>query len=237
MIVSEVENLIELINHKSQLQQNVSQRAGFRTRSEELQKNLADLEQRIEVVKAFTNRGFEKPDVSSKSFAVHSQINTIFENFRQDPSSIISFNNVIFKSALKSLNSGLDQFISQSWRAYTDRARQINPQVLEGLGTIPMFSGMVQKVRILTIQIDGCRKNTPISEADFKKFDSLVIDAEKVWNELGSTELPKDVEDFLRAAGSREGAPLDLLTTEVKEWLSLKEINNSFRIHMKSSGE
>lgn len=236
MIASEAEKLIYLIDHKSQLQQNVSHRAGFRTRFDELQGYVVDLEQRTAAVKAFTDRNFPNPDVSNKAFAVFNQITTIAEGFYKDPGSIISLNNVVLKNALKSLNNELDQYISESWREYTNRARQTNQQDLEGLSLIPTFAGIVQKVRILLIQIDSCRKSKPTGEEDFEKFDQLVADIEDAWSELGPTDIPAEVTEFLRAAGSRDGASIDLLTTTVKEWLTVKEINNSFRIHMGSSG-
>lgn len=236
MIAEEVENLIQLIDQKSQLQQNVSQRAGFRTRLDELQKYLVELEGRASVVKAFTDRKFAKPDVSGKTYVVLNQVNATLERFGEAPDSIISFNSAVFRGSLKSLDSALEKYISDSWGLYTDKARHINPQVLEGLGAIPIFASIVQKVKILTIQIENRRRELPTSDAAFDRFDRLVREAETAWEEIGSTELPEQVEAFLRSAGSREGAPLDLLTREVVAWLSQKGINTSFRIHMKSSG-
>lgn len=235
-MIEEVENLIQLIDHKSQLQKNVSHRAGFRTRLEELQKQFEDLDKRAAIVKAFTERKFSRPDVYDKAQAVLTQVNMTVENFRETPDSIISSNNVVLKSSLKGLNAALEQYISDSWRLYTERGRQTNQQVLDGLRTIPIFTEIVDKVKILNIQIENLRKELPLSEASFNRFDRLVLEAEAAWEQIGSTNLPEEVEAFLRSAGSREGAPLNLLTTKVVEWLTEKGIGSSFRIHMKSTG-
>jgi len=236
MIVEDVENLIHLIDYRSQLQQNFSDRAGFRTRLEELQKNLEELDKRAAVVKAFTDREFAEPDVSTKAFAAFNQVNATLDSFREAPDSIISSNSGALRNTLRSLNSALDQYISDSWHEYTGRDRQVDQQVLDGLGTIPIFAPTVQRVKLLTIRIDNCRRDTPLSEADFTKFDQLVQEAETAWKDLGSTELPEEIEAFLRSAGSREGASLDLLNAPVDEWLTQKGIKDSFRIHMKSLG-
>lgn len=235
MIIDEVENLVQLIDHKSQLQQNVSHRAGFRTRLDELKMYLEELDQRAAVVKAFTDREFARPAVHGKAHAVLTQVNTTLENFREAPDSIISFNSVVFKSSLRSLSSTLDEYISESWRNYTDKVRHINPDVLAGLGNISVFAGIVQRIKLLMIQIEICRRTFPNSEADFERFDGLVRDAETAWEETGSTDLPEEVEAFLRLAGSREGSPLELLTHDVVEWLAQKQLDKSFRIFMTSS--
>ena len=132
------------------------------------------------------------------------------------------------------MNAELDEHITREWRIYTERSRHANTQVLEALSGIHAFAKTVQKVRALTASIEQCRKNKPTSEEDFKKFDGLVKQVDTAWNELGSDEVPPNVERFLRAAGGREGAPIDLLTTEVKEWLETRKINSSFRIRLSS---
>ena len=235
MIASEAENLIDLINHKAQLQQNVLHHNGFKTRLEELNKSLAELEQRTSLIKPFTDRKFNQPNIANKSVAVASQINSILEHFREDPGSIISYNTIVLKNALKGVINDLDLYISLSWRDYTSRTFQTNQQDLNVFSAIPMFAGIVQKIRILLIQIDNCRSTIPMGESDFEKFDRLIIEFDAAWKELGSTDLPPEVQCFLQAAGTREGAAINLLTTEVKDWLRTKGISESFRIHMGSS--
>jgi hypothetical protein len=234
MIAEEAKHLVVLIERMSQLKANVDQRAGFRTRQAELEEAARELGKRVAAVRAFAARGFGKPSIAVKANAFLNNIHTVASNFDQDPSWIIGFNNKPFENALKGLNSDLDEYISIEWRAYTERSRHANTQVLDVLGGIPAFSKTVQKVRVLTGRVEQGRRTKPTSEEDFKTFDTLVAQVDAAWNELGSDEVPPDVERFLRAAGGRDGALLDLLTTDVKEWLETRKIDNSFRIRMSS---
>ena len=234
MIAEDAKHLVGLIERMNQLKSNVDQRAGFRTRQTELEEAARELEKRVAAIRAFTSRGSSRPNiVKANPFINH--LSTVASNFNQDPSWIISFNNRPFENALNGLKSELDEYINVEWSAYTERSRHANTQVLDVLGGIPAFSNTVQKVRALSARIEQSRRNRPTCEQDFINFDSLVEQVEAAWKELGSDEVPPNVEKFLRAAGGGEGAPLDLLTGDVKDWLETRKIDTSFRIRMSSS--
>lgn len=232
MIAEDAKHLVELIERMNQLRANVDQRAGFRTRQSELEVAERELAKRVAAVNAFAARGTVRPNVATRANAFLNHINMITSNFNQDSSWIIGFNNRPFENALKSLNAELDEHITREWRAYTERSRHANTQVLDVLSGIPAYAQTVQKVRGLTARLEQRRNSRPTSEEDFQKFDELVRQVDAAWSELGSDEVPPDVERFLRAAGGREGAPLDLLTDDVKEWLETRKIASSFRIRM-----
>ncbi|MDQ3802287.1 MAG: hypothetical protein M3416_00290 [Acidobacteriota bacterium] len=234
MIAEDAKHLVELIERMNQLKANVDQRAGFRTRQSELEEAARELAKRVAAVDSLAARGSGKPNVAARANAFLNHINTVASNFNQDPSWIISFNNKPFENALKGLNTELDEHITREWRAYTERSRHANTQVLDVLSGIPAFAQTVQKVRGLTARLEQRRNNRPTSEEDFLNFDELVRQVDAAWSELGSDEVPPDVERFLRAAGGREGASLDLLTEDVKEWLETRKIDSSFRIRMAS---
>ena len=232
MISEDAKHLVELIERMNQLKANVDQRAGFRTRQSELEEAARELAKRVAAVNSLATRGAVKPNVGARANAFLNHINTVASNFNQEPSWIISFNNRPFENSLKSLNAELDEYISSEWRAYTERSRHANAQVLDVLSGIPAFAQTVQKVRGLTARLEQRRSSRPTSEEDFEYFDDLVREVDAAWSELGSDEVPPNVEKFLKAAGGREGAGLDLLTDDVKEWLETRKIDTSFRIRM-----
>jgi DNA repair exonuclease SbcCD ATPase subunit len=234
MIAEDAKHLVELIERMNQLKANVDQRVGFRTRQEELEEAARELEKRVVAVNSLAARGSGKPNVAAKANAFLNHIDTVASNFNQAPSWIIDFNNNPFRNALRGLNAELDEHITREWRSYTERSRHANTQVLDVLSGIPAFKQTVQKVRVLTARIEQSRRSRPTSEEDFQNFDDLVKQVDAAWGELGSDEVPPNVEKFLRAAGGQEGATLDLLTDDVKEWLAAREINTSFRIRMSS---
>src|ERR1051326_1218157 len=145
MISEDAKHLVELIERMNQLKANVDRRAGFRTRQSELEEAARELAKRIAAVNALATRGSVKPDVAARANAFLNHINTVASNFNQEPSWIISFNNRPFENSLKSLNAELDEHISSEWRAYTERSRHANAQVLEVLSGIPTFAQTVQK--------------------------------------------------------------------------------------------
>lgn len=232
MISEDAKHLVELIERMNQLKANVDQRAGFRTRQSELEEAARELAKRVAAVNSLATRGAVKPNVGARANAFLNHINTVASNFDQEPSWIISFNNRPFENSLKSLNAELDEYISSEWRAYTERSRHANAQVLDVLSGIPAFAQTVQKVRGLTARLEQRRSSRPTSEEDFEYFDDLVREVDAAWSELGSDEVPPNVEKFLKAAGGREGAGLDLLTDDVKDWLETRKIDTSFRIRM-----
>lgn len=234
MIAEDAKHLVELIERMNQLKANVDQRAGFITRQSELEEAARELTKRVAAVNSLAARGSGKPNVAAKANAFLNHINTVASNFNYEPSWIIGFNNKPLENALKGLNAELDEHIIHEWRSYTERSRHANTQVLDVLSGIPAFAQTVQKVRGLTARLEQRRGSRPTSEEDFLNFDELVRQVDAAWSELGSDEVPPDVERFLRAAGGREGAPLDLLTDDVKEWLEMRKINTSFRIRMSS---
>jgi DNA repair exonuclease SbcCD ATPase subunit len=234
MIAEDAKHLVELIERMNQLKANVDQRVGFRTRQEELEEAARELEKRVVAVNSLAARGSGKPNVAARANAFLNHIDTVASNFNQAPSWIIDFNNNPFRNALRGLNAELDEHITNEWRVYTERSRHANTQVLDVLNGIPAFAQTVQKVRVLTARLEQSRRSRPTSEEDFQNFDDLVTQVDAAWSELGSDEVPPNVERFLRAAGGREGAPLDLLTDDVKEWLETRRIDTSFRIRMSS---
>lgn len=62
--------------------------------------------------------------------------------------------------------------------------------------------------------------------------DELIERLTTAWNSLNSTEVPEEVLDFLKQVVTSNGAPMNLLTPTVQQWLDARGIDSSFRIRL-----
>jgi hypothetical protein len=107
----------------------------------------------------------------------------------------------------------------------------LNAQVLAVLRGIP---GLVAEIRTLdafVVRVDQWSRELPEDSTAVAEFDNAVIHAKEIWEErLGGGDLPVEVGAFLSAAGTRDGAPLELITPVVTEWLRGHGVLSAFRV-------
>lgn len=239
MIIERSRKVIELLRYKQQLKENVERSAAFTARVEEISGSIGELSPKVRAVKVLRKRGMSGPDASSHVAPLLQRIDAMREKYDEDPSWIIDsdrFNPNPFRGNLRGLQSALDTHISQSWVRYTaERMPPISDELLNLFGMISDFAPTVQKVRDLLAKIKARRDKKLPDEADFDSFDRLVSDVEEAWAEMRSDKLPQSVMTFLRSSAGRDGAPLEVLTGEVMDWLNERGIAGSFRIRMSAN--
>ncbi|MDI9641477.1 hypothetical protein QM565_37965 [Geitlerinema splendidum] len=105
-----------------------------------------------------------------------------------------------------------------------------NNEMLNLLAEVEAFETTVQRIKRLDLQIQ--QVEFPNSSEDFERVDQLIDLLRQSWNSLSSDdEVPEAVLSFLKAAANR-GAPIDLLTPDVKDWLTRHGIAGSLRIRL-----
>jgi hypothetical protein len=57
-------------------------------------------------------------------------------------------------------------------------------------------------------------------------------DLRQAWDALAGGEIPKEVINFLRIAGSSQGADFDQLTPNVQKWFREHELEKTLRIRV-----
>lgn len=104
-----------------------------------------------------------------------------------------------------------------------------NSEILNLLARIEAFKNTVRQIQI----IDGEIKNVtyPKDNADFIEYESKIKQLKHAWDSLSSDEVPEAVLNFLRAAAN-QGAPLNLLTSEVQDWINQHGISDSLKIRL-----
>ncbi len=128
------------------------------------------------------------------------------------------------------MTTELDEQLTQAWRNYlVQKMPSTNPEMLNLLIRIEAFKPTVQRIQDLNGQIQ--RKKLPQNTEEFKNIEQLIERLRENWHSLSSDEVPEPVLHFLKAAVDL-GAPLNLLTPEVRHWLDRHDISDSLRIRL-----
>jgi len=119
----------------------------------------------------------------------------------------------------------------QAWEIHVDsRAPAVPMALLDILGRLSKFSNDVRVIKQLNGEIAKIRNQIPLEEADITHFHNLSSSFQETLKKLDLSRLPEEVETFLRAAFSPDGAAILLLSQEVINWLKEHDSLAEFRI-------
>lgn len=233
MIQAKSQQLIELSEKKIALKKHANNLQGFQSRQTQIAQAVADIRPLISALKAFRLRGIADFDLNQKADTLLSIIVATETKFQENSEWIIdqtSFNYRTFKANVESLKNSLRQELSQAWKSYlAQHMPSTNNEMLNLLAEVEAFKATVQRIQRLDLQIQ--RVEFPNTSEDFERVDQLIDLLRQSWNSLSSDEVPEAVLGFLKAAANL-GAPLDLLTPDVKDWLTRHRIAGSLRIRL-----
>jgi hypothetical protein len=110
----------------------------------------------------------------------------------------------------------LERRATGAWQRYTaQKMPDISVDVLTALEDDPTVA------RIIRLS-EGLRRlrDRPIPSTEvLNQFDEATAQLRSAWSVLDVANLSEEIVAFLRAANSAQGAPLDSLTEQVREWL------------------
>ncbi len=110
----------------------------------------------------------------------------------------------------------LERRATIAWQRYTaEKMPDISAEVLTALEDDPTVAKMIRLS-------EGLRRlrDRPIPSPDVMyQFDEATAQLRSAWAVLDVANLSEEIVAFLRAANSAQGAPLDSLTEQVREWL------------------
>lgn len=125
-----------------------------------------------------------------------------------------------FQTAVSQAVIELERQAADAWQRYSaQRAPEISAEVLAALETDPLAGSTVVMIKRLSGILFRLRDRRIPSPEDLNQFDETAEQLRKAWSNLDVASLSEDIVAFLRAANSYQGAPLDSLTTQVREWL------------------
>lgn len=125
-----------------------------------------------------------------------------------------------FQSSIDKADSELERRVAAEWQRYTDqKTPEISVEVLTALEDDPRAGSTIVRIQHLSEALRRLRTRTIPSPAELDEFDKAVAQLRDAWSALDVASLSEEIVAFLRAANSAQGAPLDLLTVPVREWL------------------
>lgn len=227
------QQLIDLSKRKSDLQKYADQLEGFTSRQAEITKAIQEINPLIIAVRAFKQRGITNFDVNQEVQKLLSSITLAEDNFRNNPEWITdnkNFNGKILIKEIGNLKNRLQQNLTQAWKSYLNQhLPSTNKEMLEIFAGLVTLRPTIERIYTLQRQIQSIE--FPKNSEEFDRIDNLIDELRQSLASLSSDQIPENVQDFLKTAAT-QGATIDLLTPEVKEWLIQHRLINSLRIRL-----
>ena len=233
MITDKAKQLIELIEEKNKLYKYANQLDSFKTRQQQIEKAVSDILPFANTLRVFRQKNIVDCDLVQKVEKFLYSVNLILEKFKESPEWIVdshNFNGNILERSIKGITNELNEQLIQAWENYlAEKMPSTNQEMLNVLVKIEAFRQSVQKIRDLNAQIQ--RQKLPQNYEEFEHIERLIDQLREHWLTLSSDDFPETVLHFLKATVDF-GAPLSLLTPEVREWLDCHGISDSLRIRL-----
>lgn len=233
MLLKKTQELNELSQRKKSLQKFASNYNTIQTRQKQVTDAIAIIQPLVEALTAFRQRGIDNINLTQKADLVLNFIIDAEDKLQENSEWILepkNFKGNILKSYIENLKVTLEQQLSESWKSYRDQKMpSTNNEILNLLAKVEAFKQTVRQIQIIDKEV----KNFiyPKNNAEFAIYERKIEQLKYYWNSLSSDEVPQSVLDFLRAAAN-QGAPLNILTSEVQDWINQHGISDSFKIRL-----
>lgn len=134
---------------------------------------------------------------------------------------------------VKSLAIAANRSIEEAWRRFVaENAPSGSDEVLDALGKLPQMRAGVARIRQCRQKVVTLAATVPADPVSaIEQLRGLVAEHGSAWAELTAASVPPSVLQFLRACAA-DGAPVTMLTKEVRDWLEARELLGSFRIRI-----
>jgi hypothetical protein len=227
------QKLIDFSQRKIHLKKYADQLDGFTSRQEKIANAVREIQPIIIALRAFRQKGIINFDFHQKVDTLLTVITSTEDNFRKNPEWILdnkNFKGNIFTSNIETLKNTLRQHLCQAWKSYlTQHLPSTNKEMLEIFAGLESLRPTIQRIYSLDRQIHEVE--FPKNSEDFDRVDKLIEQLRQSLDSLSSDKIPEDVQKILKAAAN-QGATIDLLTLEVKEWLIQHRIADFLRIRL-----
>jgi hypothetical protein len=206
-----------------------------RTRAEELERPAGELEHIALVVDALRRRGISIELPESSVVSMREQLAALRDRYRTDPSQITAADGRLRFSLwdpLRALPAELRGVVVAAWRSHAKGLiREQSVELLDVLEHVPGLQADARAIRELATEFDRLSESLPQDEPGIDRLEGIASEIERRWQSLEGGGIPREVVDFL-AAAAVTGAPLDLLTPAVREWLDERSLTRYVRLSL-----
>jgi len=154
------------------------------------------------------------------------------ESLKLDPLSLTKGRDfsLLTKAFEKFAEEGRDAAL-QTWEQYLPRARPtVDMNQVAQAETQEAFKSQASQLRFKARYAEQIGKQPPPNADDLSALERTWEEIRRMIAELPAVSNDPLVQEFLKAANSRTGATLDLLTEEVKQWLTQNKVAHKYCI-------
>ena len=232
MLIDDCQQLSTLAKSVTDLRSNVAELKNFKTRQTEIEQIVRELKPLVEALQAFKEKGIYGFTLLQEVENFLAQVIDVEKQFKNEHKWLLGAKKIKpLEDKSKSLREAIEKQLRQQWITYrSNHLPTISNDFLSILAKIPTFSKTVAAVQSLSSQIRVI--DYPKDRDQFQKVEEALTKLITEWSRLNSDEVPTEVLTFLREAATINGAPMNLLTPTVQNWLDDKGIDSSFRIRL-----
>ncbi|OKH55507.1 hypothetical protein NIES2101_03715 [Calothrix sp. HK-06] len=234
MLIEKSKQLIQLSQDKLNQEKIAKNLQVFQSRQKQITEAVATTQTIVEALQGFRNRGIMITGGLQKVNDLLSIVVNAEAEFQKNPEWIIGddkFKGNELKSNVAALKSIIEQQLSRAWKNYLEEKKipNANSEMLTVLEKVKGFKFTIQQIRSLDEDIKEIK--FPKNNVDFEKYERKIEQLKQCWGNLNSDDVPLGVLELLKAAAN-QGASLELLTDEVKDWIKKYNISDSLKIRL-----
>jgi hypothetical protein len=230
-LIADTRDIHTLARRKQTLERSVHRLGEFESRQNMLRSWVDRFEQLVKTFRLFTLRGISTGEAQGLGPTIE-MLAVAHAAFVEDLESVLQLNPDIANRLSKHWQ-GLQHRLNAGWKAYLEeKTPPRNDEVLVVLGRLPAFRDAIDEMRALYRELETLYPpHLPQKEGELDQVGNIVDAIQEIWNGLAAENTSEPVLAFLREAGS-QGAPLTLLTDEVRQWLETNALLNSFLVRL-----
>jgi hypothetical protein len=136
-----------------------------------------------------------------------------------------------FQSSMGKAVGELERRATGAWQRYAaQKTPEISGEVLAALEGDPRAGSTVVRIIRLSETLRRLRDRPIPNVEELEEFDTTAAQLRNAWSTLDVASLSEEIVAFLREANSEQGAPLELLTIPVREWLEQRGVASHYVI-------
>jgi hypothetical protein len=234
MLLDKANTIVARIAHYQTLKKQAQHAQAFETRAAQLQRAASGLRSAVDVMKGLNTAGILVGFKLSSKDQLQARTTQLSKGFASDPAFVDDpgFNlQYDYAVPLNGLSEGIKSATLKAWQSHVASLReQVSSDILNALRAVPEYRPIVATVQRTQEQIDRLAGTLPTDIANANTLlTQLTNEQRDAWQRLTGGDLPRSVVSFLRASMG-DGAELQLLTTEVIDWLKTRSLDSAFRI-------
>ncbi len=239
MMTVRAEQLVELVGRRDILRRNVNRVEAFQSRAQQIAAALSRLKPLTDACQLLRDRGIDVPGTEGLVGAASAEVEALRTCFVEDPERFIDSRGVDFRrfaAVFENACQMLQTAIMVSWQSYIESQKPtVSSEVLAVLARIPAYSRHVTKIREGSAALTSIATRIPSDPSDYQSVASAIAKMDDAWNALDTSALSQPVLNFLRSSSGPDGAPVAMLTEEVRQWLSDHRLEGDFRIRVRGA--